>query len=79
MPRAYFCGYAGADHRAYSGASRREAAEYYDISPSTAVIWCLPPSYGVAAYRRWKRRRTAVRLPAIPCLRITATILAGAD
>jgi transposase len=40
MPRAY-----SADMRARvigrveSGASRREAAEYYDISPSTAVIW----------------------------------------
>ena len=40
MPRAY-----SADMRARvigrveSGGSRREAAEYYDISPSTAVIW----------------------------------------
>ena len=40
MPKAY-----SADMRARvigrveSGASRREAAEYYDISRSTAVIW----------------------------------------
>lgn len=40
MPRAY-----SADMRARvigrveSGASRREAAEYYDVSASTAVIW----------------------------------------
>jgi transposase len=40
MPRAY-----SADMRTRvivrveSGASRREAAEYYDVSPSTAVIW----------------------------------------
>ena len=40
MPRAY-----SADMRerviarVESGASRREAAEHYDVSPSTAVIW----------------------------------------
>lgn len=40
MPRAY-----SADMRTRviarveSGASRREAAEHYDVSPSTAVIW----------------------------------------
>ena len=40
MPRSY-----SADMRARviarveSGASRREAAEHYDVSPSTAVIW----------------------------------------
>jgi transposase len=40
MPKAY-----SADMRTRvigrveSGASRREAADYYDVSPSTAVIW----------------------------------------
>src|SRR6516165_4481089 len=41
-----------------SGASRREAAEEFAISASTAVIWV---------------RQTAVRLPAILCLLIAKT------
>ena len=40
MPRAYSAGMRErVIARVESGASRREAAEYYDISASTAVIW----------------------------------------
>ena len=52
--------------RVESGASRREAAEHYEVSPSTAVIWVkcfreagqLPPNRVVGAHRRWKNTRT---------------------
>jgi transposase len=55
MPRAY-----SADMRARvigrveSGASRREAAEHYEVSPSTAVIWvkCFRESGRCAAKPR---------------------------
>jgi len=55
MPRAY-----SADMRTRviarveSGASRREAAEHYDVSPSTAVIWvkCFRESGRCAAKPR---------------------------
>lgn len=40
MPRAYSADMrAGVIGRVESGASRREAAEHYDVSASTAVIW----------------------------------------
>src|ERR1700729_3596080 len=40
--------------RVESGASRREAAEYYEVSPSTAVIWvkCFRETGRCAAKRR---------------------------
>lgn len=55
MPRAY-----SADMRTRviarveSGASRREAAEHYEVSPSTAVIWvkCFRETGRCAAKRR---------------------------
>ena len=40
MPRAYSADMrTGVIARVESGASRREAAEHYEVSPSTAVIW----------------------------------------
>src|SRR6201988_5224857 len=40
MPKAYSADMrTGVIARVESGASRREAAEYYDVSASTAVIW----------------------------------------
>jgi transposase len=39
MPRAYSVDLRGRVIARVSGAWRREAAEYYDISASTAVIW----------------------------------------
>lgn len=40
MPRAYSVDMrARVIGRVEGGASRREAADYYDVSPSTAVIW----------------------------------------
>jgi transposase len=52
--------------RVESGASRREAAEHYDVSPSTAVIWvkcfresaAVPPNRVAGAHRRWRSTRT---------------------
>jgi transposase len=40
--------------RVESGASRREAAEHYEVSPSTAVIWvkCFRETGRYAAKRR---------------------------
>jgi transposase len=52
--------------RVESGASRREAAEHYEVSASTAVIWvkCFresgraPPSREVGAPHRWRSMRS---------------------
>jgi transposase len=52
--------------RVESGASRREAAEQYEVSPSTAVIWvrcfrglaAVPPSPAVGVPHRWRSTRT---------------------
>ena len=51
--------------RVESGASRREAAEHYEISASTAVIWvkCFhetgrcAANRGAGAFRRWRSTR----------------------
>jgi transposase len=47
------------------GAPRREAAEHYEVSPSTAVIWAafarpsaVLPNRVVEAHRRWRSTRT---------------------
>ena len=55
MPRAYSCDMRErVIARVESGASRREAAEHYDVSPSTAVIWvkCFHETGRCAAKRR---------------------------
>ncbi len=55
MPRAYSTDMrARVIGRVESGASRREAAEYYDVSASTAVIWvkCFRESGRCAAKPR---------------------------
>ena len=49
-----------------SGASRREAAEEFEVSASTAMIWvkcfretaAVPPNRAAGARRRWRSTRT---------------------
>jgi transposase len=52
--------------RVQRGASRREAAEPYEVSPSAAVIWvkcfrAVAPNLAVGARRRWKSTWTLYR------------------
>jgi transposase len=63
MPRAYSVDMtARVIGRVESGASRREAADHYEVSASTAVNWvkCFarpavaPPSCAAGASRRWR-------------------------
>ena len=47
--------------RVESGASRREAAEHYEVSPSTAVIWvkCFRETRTVCRQTAWREHVAA--------------------